>query len=43
MDLLNFKNKKVRVLYPLLLLVIPLAFINLDDNMGVQVGILLLI
>jgi uncharacterized membrane protein AbrB (regulator of aidB expression) len=24
MDLLNFKNKKVRVLYPLLLLVIPL-------------------
>lgn len=24
MDLLNFKNKKVHVLYPLLLLVIPL-------------------
>ena len=34
MDLLNFKNKKVRVLYPLLLLVIPLIgmYITVEIN-----------
>ena len=34
MDLLNFKNKKVRVLYPLLLLVIPLIGICITEEIN---------
>jgi len=34
MDLLNFKNKKVRVLYPLLLLVIPLIGMCITEEIN---------
>jgi hypothetical protein len=34
MDLLNFKNKKVRVLYPLLLLVIPLIGLCITEEIN---------
>ncbi len=48
MDLLNFKNKKVRVLYPLLLLVIPLIGMCITEEFNwspfdfIMMGILIL-
>jgi uncharacterized membrane protein AbrB (regulator of aidB expression) len=48
MDLLNFKNKKVRVLYPLLLLVIPLIGMCITEEINwspfdfIMMGILIL-
>jgi len=48
MDLLNFKNKKVRVLYPLLLLVIPLIGMCITEEFNwspfdfIMMGVLIL-
>lgn len=48
MDLLNFKNKKVRVLYPLLLLVIPLIGMSITEEFNwspfdfIMMGVLIL-